>query len=130
MSRSRNLIASRGTNGSNPASSSGESRKPDSFPDRSRNQECRESRLAPQPRMPISVVLCWRRQPPRRRSWIGSAVVVDATPFLPGLSPVQGKLVVARFDGGRLFSEGGLLALREIVNQHRTGTPLQRGLRP
>ena len=40
--------------------------------------------------------------------------MVDATPFLPGLSPVQGKAVVARFDGGRLSSEGGLLVLREI----------------
>src|SRR5260370_36031853 len=40
--------------------------------------------------------------------------MVDITPFLPGLSPVQGKAVVARFDGGRLSSEGGLLALREI----------------
>ena len=40
--------------------------------------------------------------------------MVDATPFLAGLSPVQGKAVVARFDGGRLSSEGGLLALREI----------------
>jgi len=40
--------------------------------------------------------------------------MVDATPFLPGLSPVQGKAVVTRFDGGRLSSEGGLLALREI----------------
>src|SRR5260370_26422484 len=40
--------------------------------------------------------------------------MVDVTPFLPGLSPVQGKAVVARFDGGRLSSEGGLLALREI----------------
>src|ERR1700731_3308776 len=40
--------------------------------------------------------------------------MVDLTPFLPGLSPVQGKTVVARFDGGRLSSEGGLLALREI----------------
>src|SRR5438309_359063 len=43
--------------------------------------------------------------------------MVDATPFLPGLSPVQGKAVVARFDGGRLSSEGGLLALREIENR-------------
>jgi hypothetical protein len=34
--------------------------------------------------------------------------------FLPGLLPVQGKTVVARLDGGRLSSEGGLLALREI----------------
>src|SRR6516225_7539350 len=40
--------------------------------------------------------------------------MVDITPFLPGLSAVQGKAVVARFDGGRLSSEGGLLALREI----------------
>ena len=40
--------------------------------------------------------------------------MVDLTPFLPGLSPLQGKAVIARFDGGRLSSEGGLLALREI----------------
>src|SRR6201986_5601237 len=40
--------------------------------------------------------------------------MVDLTPFLPGLSPVQGKAGVARFDGGRVSSEGGLLALRGI----------------
>ena len=40
--------------------------------------------------------------------------MVDITPFLSGLSPVPGKAVVAGFDGGRLSSEGGLLALREI----------------
>ena len=40
--------------------------------------------------------------------------MVDNTTFLPGLSPVAGKAVVARFDGGRLSSEGGLLALREV----------------
>jgi hypothetical protein len=40
--------------------------------------------------------------------------MVDTTLFLPGLSPVQGKAVVARFDGGRLSSEGGLLVLREV----------------
>ena len=40
--------------------------------------------------------------------------MVDLTPFLPGLSPVQDKAVVARFDSGQLSSEGGLLALREI----------------
>jgi Transposase DDE domain group 1 len=45
--------------------------------------------------------------------------MVDATPFLPGLSPVQGKAVIARFDGGQLSSEGGLVALREI--EHRLG---------
>jgi Transposase DDE domain group 1 len=40
--------------------------------------------------------------------------MVDDTSLLPGLSPVAGKAVVARFDGGRLSSEGGLLALREV----------------
>ena len=40
--------------------------------------------------------------------------MVDVTPPLPGLSPVAGKEVVARFDGGRLSSDGGLLVLREI----------------
>src|SRR6266851_2336668 len=40
--------------------------------------------------------------------------MVDPTPLLPGLSPVQGRAVVARFDGGRLSSDGGLLMLREI----------------
>src|ERR1700750_1417149 len=40
--------------------------------------------------------------------------MVELTPFLPGLSPIQGKAVIARFDGGRLSSEGGLLALRGI----------------
>ena len=40
--------------------------------------------------------------------------MVDITPFLPGLSPVRGKAGVARFDGGRLSSEGGLLVLREV----------------
>ena len=36
-------------------------------------------------------------------------------PMLPlaGLSPVDGKAVVAKFDGGRLSSDGGVLALRE-----------------
>jgi hypothetical protein len=33
---------------------------------------------------------------------------------LPGLSPVSGKLVVAKFDGGLLSSDGGILVLREV----------------
>jgi hypothetical protein len=37
--------------------------------------------------------------------------MVDAT---PGLSPVQGKALVARFVRGRQSSDGGLLALRQI----------------
>ena len=35
-------------------------------------------------------------------------------PFLPGLSPVEGNAAIARFDDGRLSSEGGLPAQREI----------------
>ena len=40
--------------------------------------------------------------------------MVDSTLPLPGLSPVAGKQFVARFDGGRLSSDGGLLVLHEI----------------
>jgi len=39
---------------------------------------------------------------------------IHATPPLPGLSPVCGKPILARFDGGSLSSDGGLLALREV----------------
>src|SRR4051794_37348412 len=39
---------------------------------------------------------------------------VELTPSLPGLSPVAGKPVVARFDGGRLSSDAGVLGLREF----------------
>ena len=38
----------------------------------------------------------------------------EITPFLPGLSPVRGKDLVARFDGGRMSSDGGVVILREI----------------
>ena len=38
----------------------------------------------------------------------------ETTPPLPGLSPVNGKVVTARFDGGSLSSDAGLLALREV----------------
>ncbi len=33
----------------------------------------------------------------------------ETIPFLPGLSPVAGKELCARFDGGRLSSDGGVL---------------------
>ena len=36
------------------------------------------------------------------------------TPFLPGLSPVEGKPLTAVFDGGRMSSDGGVIVLREI----------------
>ncbi len=36
------------------------------------------------------------------------------TPILPGLSPVDRFDIHARFDGGALSSDGGVLLLREI----------------
>jgi len=39
---------------------------------------------------------------------------VETTAALPGLSPVGGKPVIARFDGGHLSSDGGLLVLGEV----------------
>ena len=41
-------------------------------------------------------------------------VKVESTPMLPGLSPVCGKTIEARFDGACMSSDGGLLALREV----------------
>ena len=41
-------------------------------------------------------------------------VTIETTSPLPGLSPVNGKAVTARFDGGSLSSDAGLLALREV----------------
>ncbi len=35
-------------------------------------------------------------------------------PILPGLSPVETKVLTATFDAGRLSSDGGLIVLREI----------------
>ena len=40
--------------------------------------------------------------------------MTEPTLPLPGLSPVNGKTVSARFDGGSLSSDAGLLALREV----------------
>ena len=36
------------------------------------------------------------------------------TAYLPGLSPVENQELCARFDGGRLSSDGGVLLLRGI----------------
>ena len=40
--------------------------------------------------------------------------MTETTLPLPGLSPVSGKALTARFDGGALSSDAGLLALREV----------------
>jgi hypothetical protein len=38
---------------------------------------------------------------------------------LPGLSPVSGKTIVAKFDGGLLSSDGGIMVLREVEQRLR-----------
>jgi hypothetical protein len=43
---------------------------------------------------------------------------------LPGLSPVSGKTVVAKFDGGLLSSDGGVLVLREVEQRLRVAERL------
>jgi len=35
---------------------------------------------------------------------------------MPGLSRVAGKPIIARFDGGSLSSDCGMLALREVTD--------------
>jgi hypothetical protein len=41
-------------------------------------------------------------------------VKVEPTPPLASLSPVAGKAILARFDGGQLSSDAGVLVLREV----------------
>jgi Transposase DDE domain group 1 len=48
----------------------------------------------------------------------------DLMPTLRGLSPVAGKSVVAKFDGGLLSSDGGLLLLREVEQRLRVAERL------
>ncbi len=38
----------------------------------------------------------------------------ETIPYLPGLPPVAGKELCARFDGGRLSSDGGVLLFAGI----------------
>ena len=40
--------------------------------------------------------------------------MVDPTLPLPGLSAVADQEIAARFDGGQLSSDGGLLVVRQI----------------
>jgi hypothetical protein len=48
----------------------------------------------------------------------------ESTSYLPGLSPVENKDLCARFDRGRLSSDGGVLVLREIENRLGLATRL------
>lgn len=43
--------------------------------------------------------------------------MVDLILPLLGLSPIEGKAVVTRFDSGHLFSDAGVLVLREVERQ-------------
>ena len=49
--------------------------------------------------------------------------MIDAIPP-PGLSPVSGKAIVAKFDGGLLSSDGGILVLREVEQRLRVADRL------
>ena len=53
----------------------------------------------------------------------------DPTLPLPSLSPVSGKTVAAKFDGGLLSSNGGVLLLREIEQRLRVAERLANQLR-
>jgi hypothetical protein len=50
--------------------------------------------------------------------------MIDSMLPLPGLSPVGGKTVVAKFDGGLLSSDGGILVLREVEQRLRVADRL------
>ena len=50
--------------------------------------------------------------------------MIDPMLPLPGLSPVSGKSVVAKFDGGLLSSDGGVLLLREVEQRLRVAERL------
>src|SRR3954447_3671346 len=53
---------------------------------------------------------------------------VESTPALPGVSPVGGKAVIARFDGGHLSSDGGVLVLREVERRLDVAGRLAAGI--
>jgi hypothetical protein len=48
-----------------------------------------------------------------------TSAIIDSMLPLSGLSPVSGKSVIAKFDGGLLSSDGGVLMLREVEQRLR-----------
>jgi hypothetical protein len=50
--------------------------------------------------------------------------MIDPMLPLPSLSPVSGKTVIAKFDGGLLSSDGGVLVLREVEQRLRVADRL------
>jgi hypothetical protein len=60
--------------------------------------------------------------------WSAMPAAVDSTLPRPGLSPLCGKPVIARFDGGRLSSDGGVLLLAEVERRLGVADRLARCL--
>ena len=54
--------------------------------------------------------------------------MIEAMPFLPGLSPVQRKSLTASQDAGNLTSNGGLIVLREVANRSGVANVVARHL--
>jgi hypothetical protein len=50
--------------------------------------------------------------------------MIDLMLPLPGLSPVSGKTVLAKFDGGLLSLDGGILVLRLVEQRLRVADRL------
>ncbi len=55
--------------------------------------------------------------------------MIDTMLPLPGLSPVSVKTVIAKFDGGVLPSDGGVLLLREVEQAFVLLNPSRPALR-
>ena len=63
--------------------------------------------------------MIWLMKPIHAISKKATASMNDPMLPLPGLSPVSGKTIIAKFDGGLLSSDGGILVLREIEQRLR-----------
>jgi hypothetical protein len=59
-----------------------------------------------------------------RHSRRATPAMTDSMLPLPSLSPVSGKKVVVKFDGGLLSSDGGVLVLREVEQRLRVADRL------
>src|SRR6202165_3941559 len=63
--------------------------------------------------------MIWLSTPVNAISEKATPAMNDPMLPLPGLSPVSGKTIVAKFDGGLLSSDGGILVLREVEQRLR-----------
>ena len=68
--------------------------------------------------------MIWLSKPITRHFRKATPAMNDPMLPLPGLSPVSGKTVVAKFDGGLLSSDGGVLVLREVEQRLRVADRL------